>query len=172
MRRFSTPLVVIAVLLLGLVMTGGMPTTAQEATPAAIPPVLVAWSEAWDTLDPEAVAVLYAEDGVMEDVPAGIEARGRDEIAAALRGVMAGIAESRNEPVSGFRAGDMAVMEYEVTAVDAASGQEFTFRGALIAELEGDLIRHSREYYDVATILGQLGMLGMGEATPDATPAA
>ena len=78
---------------------------------------------------------------------------------------MAGIAESRNEPVSGFRAGDMAVMEYEVTAVDAASGQEFTFRGALIAELEGNLIRHSREYFDVATILGQLGMLDMGEAT-------
>ena len=80
MRRFSTPLVVIAVMLLGLVMTGGMPTTAQEATPAAIPPVLVAWSEAWDTLDPEAVAALYAEDGVMEDVPAGIEARGVEVI--------------------------------------------------------------------------------------------
>lgn len=83
---------------------------------------------------------------------------------------MAGIAESRNEPVSGFRAGDMAVMEYEVTAVDAASGQEFTFRGAVIAELEGDRIRHSREYYDVATILGQLGLLDMGEAPAEATP--
>ena len=172
MRRFSTPLVVIAVMLLGLVMTGGMPTTAQEATPAAIPPVLVAWSEAWDALDPETITALYTEDGVMEDLPAGITAHGRDEIAAAFGGIMAGIAESRNEPVSGFRAGDMAVMGYEVTAVDAASGQEFTFRGALIAELEGDLIRHSREYYDVATILGQLGMLDMGEATPDATPAA
>jgi hypothetical protein len=64
----------------------------------------------------------------------------------------------------------MAVMEYEVTAVDAASGQEFTFRGALIAELDGDLIRQSREYYDVATILGQLGLLNMGEAPADATP--
>jgi uncharacterized protein (TIGR02246 family) len=172
MRRFLTPLVVITVMLLGLVMTESMSTTAQEATPAAIPPVLVAWSEPWDALDAEAIAALYTEDGVMEDVPAGIEARGRDEIAAAFGGVMAGIAESRNEPISGFRAGDMAVMEYEVTAVDAASGQEFTFRGALIAELDGDLIRHSREYYDVATILGQLDMLDMGEATPKATPAA
>ncbi len=170
MRRFCAPLLVITVGLLGLLTTGEMRTTAQEATPAAIPPVLVAWSEAWDALDPEAVAALYTEDGVMEDVPAGIVAQGRDEIAAALGGVMAGIAESRNEPVSGFRAGDMAVMEYEVTAVDAASGQEFTFRGALIAELDGDLIRHSREYYDVATILGQLGLLNMGEAPAEATP--
>ena len=65
-----------------------------------------------------------------------IEARGRDEIAAALRGVMAGIAESRNEPVGGFRAGDMAVMEY---GDRGRCGQwpGFTFRGALIAELEG-----------------------------------
>ncbi len=170
MRRFLTPLVVIAVLLLGLVMPGGMPTTAQEATPAAIPPVLVAWSEAWDALDPEAIAALYTEDGVMEDVSAGIMAQGRDEIATAFGEIMAGIAESRNEPVSGFRAGDMAVMEYEVTAVDAASGQEFTFRGAIIAELEGDRIRHSREYYDVATILGQLGLLDIGGAPAEATP--
>ena len=171
MRRFSTPLVVIAVMLLGLVGLGGCPPLPRRRPQQRSP--RSSWPGARrDTLDPEAVAVLYAEDGVMEDVPAGIEARGRDEIAAALRGVMAGIAESRNEPVGGFRAGDMAVMEYEVTAVDAASGQEFTFRGALIAELEGDLIRHSREYYDVATILGQLGMLDMGEATPDATPAA
>ena len=110
--------------------------------------------------------------GSWKTCPPGSRPGGATRSLPALRGVMAGIAESRNEPVSGFRAGDMAVMEYEVTAVDAASGQEFTFRGALIAELEGDLIRHSREYYDVATILGQLGMLGMGEATPDATPAA
>ena len=170
MRRFVPPLLVITVMLLGLLTTGQMPTTAQEATPAAIPPVLVAWSEAWDALDAEAMATLYTEDGVMEDVPAGIVAHGRDEIATALGGIMAGIAESRNEPVRGFRAGDMAVMEYEVTAVDAASGQEFTFRGAVIAELEGDHIRHSREYYDVATILGQLGLLDMGEAPAEATP--
>ena len=170
MRQFFTPFFVIAVMLLGLVMPCGMPTIAQEATPTAIPPVLVAWSEAWDALDAEAIAALYTEDGIMEDVPAGIEARGRDEIAEAFGGIMAGIAESRNEPISGFRVGDMAVMEYEVTAVDAASGQEFTFRGALIAELDGDLIRQSREYYDVATILGQLGLLNMGEAPADATP--
>ena len=93
----------------------------------------------------------------------GSVARGRAEIAAALAEVMAGIAESRNEPVGGFRSGDRAVPEYEV---DAASGREFSFRGALVAELEGDLIRHSREYYDVATILGQLGLLGGG--TPEA----
>jgi uncharacterized protein (TIGR02246 family) len=158
--------IVTLALVLAVVSAGAWPTSAdvraQEATPAAVPPVLVAWTEAWDALDPEAVAALYTEDGIMEDVPSGSVAQGRDEIAAALGAIMAGIAESRNEPVAGFRAGDMAVMEYEVTAVDAASGQPFTFRGVLVAELAGDQIRHSREYFDVATILGQLGLLGGG----------
>ena len=37
MRRFSAPLAVVAAVLLGLAMTGGMRTAAQEATPAATP---------------------------------------------------------------------------------------------------------------------------------------
>jgi quercetin dioxygenase-like cupin family protein len=41
MRRFSVPLSVVAVVLLGLTTIGGMPTAAQEATPAAEPNALV-----------------------------------------------------------------------------------------------------------------------------------
>jgi quercetin dioxygenase-like cupin family protein len=37
MRRFSFPRSIVAVLLLGLVLTGGMRTAAQEVTPAATP---------------------------------------------------------------------------------------------------------------------------------------
>ena len=37
MRRFSAPLVVVAMVLLGLATTGAMRTAAQEATPAATP---------------------------------------------------------------------------------------------------------------------------------------
>ena len=41
MRRFSAPLSVVAVMVLGLVATGGMRTAAQEATPAAGPNLTV-----------------------------------------------------------------------------------------------------------------------------------
>jgi hypothetical protein len=41
MRRLSVPLSVVAVVLLGLSTIGGMPTTAQEATPAAEPNAVV-----------------------------------------------------------------------------------------------------------------------------------
>jgi hypothetical protein len=41
MRRFSAPLSVVAVVLFGLAMMGGMSTAAQEATPAAGPNIVV-----------------------------------------------------------------------------------------------------------------------------------
>jgi uncharacterized protein (TIGR02246 family) len=141
---------------------------AQDATPDAIPPALAAWSAAWDADDPDAVAASYTEDGTAEDVPSGQVSTGRAEIAAATAAVMSGTSEASNTPVAGFSAGDQAVLEFQVDAVDAASGQPFTFRGVLVADLDGDLIRSSREYYDVATILGQLGLLG--GPPPDATP--
>ena len=175
MRRVSLLIAVVAVALLGLVAADHAGrVTAQEAEPAAspeaIPPVLLAWLAGFDALDPSAIAALYTEDGVFEDVASGTIARGREEIAAELGEVIGGIAQSRGEPIAGFRAGDRAVLEYEVNAVNAATGRPFTFRGVLVAELEGDLIRHSREYYDLATILGQLGLLGGG--IPEAgTPA-
>lgn len=60
-------------------------------------------------------------------------------------------------------------MEYSVTVVDEASGRPFTFRGVVVTELEGNLLRRTTRYYDVATIRGLLE----GEATPTAdTPAA
>lgn len=98
-------------------------------------------------------------------------ASGRAEIAAAAEAVISETSEASNTPVAGFSTGDRAVLEFDVAAVDAAGGQPFTFRQALVAELDGDLIRSSREYYDVATILGQLGLLG-DSPPPDAIPAA
>ena len=41
MRRFAAPLVVVAVVLLGLAPTGGLRTAAQEATPAVTPNLTV-----------------------------------------------------------------------------------------------------------------------------------
>jgi hypothetical protein len=40
-----------------------------------------------------------------------------------------------------------------------------------IFELAGDRIRRSADYYDVASILAQLGILDMGEEMAEATPA-
>jgi hypothetical protein len=60
----------------------------------------------------------------------------------------------------------------EITAyVDEDFGQLDDFRfEPVFGRLEGDLIRRSTDHYDLATILGQLGLLDPGEGTAEATP--
>lgn len=137
---------------------------AQEASPSAdigdIPPVLIEWIDSFEVRDPEAFANLYTEDGVFEDVPVGVVAQGHEEIAAAIEQTFVMISDSSAEPIRGFRSGNQAVVEYVVNAVAADTGQTYTFQGVLTAELEGDLLKRTTEYYDLVTILGQLGLLG------------
>lgn len=165
-RRFIPLAFAVAFLLTGIIAGGFAPSTieAQEASPGAgledIPPVLLEWIESFEVRDPEAFAALYTEDGVFEDVPAGVVAQGRDEIAEAIEQTFVLISDSDTQPIRGFRSGNQAVVEYVVNAVAADTGQTYTFQAVLTAELEGDLIKRTTEYYDLVTILGQLGLLG------------
>ncbi len=171
-RLLSTISVLVVLLLSGAVAvpTGG---NAQEATPAAsteeFPPVLIAWLDAFGVGDPEAFAALYTEDGVMEDVPNGVIATGREEIAEAIAVTFATVSESEAVPIGGFQAGNMVALEYQVNAIAADGTTPLSFRGVVIAEIEGDLLKRTTEYFDVLTILSQLGLIG-GPGPDSGTP--
>jgi steroid delta-isomerase-like uncharacterized protein len=161
----------------GLAIGVGLLTTspigAQNATPAAslaaLPPLLHQMVAAINATDSAALAALYTEDGTHEDVPAGLEARGREEIATFVDTALGQFQDVRFAPVSARQAGDLAVLEYELSVTDPASGRPLTYRGVLVFELDGNQIRRSADYYDVAAILGQLGMLPAPET--EGTPA-
>ena len=76
MHRFGLLMSVVVMVLVGTVTpTPAATIVAQEATPdaaAAIPPLLLAWAEAWSSGDPAQVAALYAENGVYEEIPSGV----------------------------------------------------------------------------------------------------
>ncbi len=171
-RLLSAVSIITTLLLAGAVAmpAGGL---AQEASPAAtpddFPPVLIAWLDAFGVGDPEAFAALYTEDGVMEDVPNGVIATGREEIAEAIAVTFATVSESEAVPIGGFQAGNMVALEYQVNAIAADGTTPLSFRGVLIAELEGDLLKRTTEYFDVLTILTQLGLVG-GASPESGTP--
>jgi hypothetical protein len=98
-------------------------------------------------------------------------ARGRQEIADLVTGALTQFDDITWEPVSARQADDLAVLEYAFSATDRESGKPLSFRGVIVFELDGDQIRRSADYYDVATILGELGLLNMGEESNAATPA-
>ena len=111
-----------AALLGGLGAIGDTPLViAQEATPAAaapeLPTVLQQWVDAFNAKDSEAIAALYTDDGIVEDVPTGRIARGRDEIAAFAREAAAG-PDFKLEIVDAHAGDNFAVLEYRFTATD------------------------------------------------------
>ncbi len=135
----------------------------------ALPPPLQQLVDAANAGDGQALAALYIEDGSHEDVPAGVMARGRGEIAAYVGGVFAQFPDLRLEPIASRLNGDLAVLEYTLSATDPTAGKPVVYRGVLIFELDGTLIRRTADYYDYAAILGQLGLLPALET--EGTPA-
>jgi steroid delta-isomerase-like uncharacterized protein len=146
---------------------------AQEASPAAVdlPPLLQQAVASFNSGDAAAVAALYSEKGIHEDIPAGVRVQGRAEISAYVDYLFGQLDDHRFEPIFGWKDGDLAILEYIFTGTDPASGQPVTYRGVIVAEYDGDLIRRSTDYYDLASILGQLGLLDLDAGPAAATPA-
>src|SRR5215212_6883228 len=128
-------------------------------------PLIAEWFETTIAGDGQAFAALYTPQGVHEDTPANTVARGPDELAAYVDEFTTQQEDLQVQVRAVHRTDDGAVVEYTGMSTDVASGQRVTVPVVTIFEMEGDHIRRSADYYDVAGILGQLGVLDMGEAT-------
>jgi steroid delta-isomerase-like uncharacterized protein len=170
MRRLAVFLSMVVVVLFGTLVLHVQPVAvAQEATPATdmtLPPLIAEWFETTIAGDGQAFAALYTPQGVHEDIPANTVARGPDELAAYVDEFTTQQEDLQVQVRAVHRTDDGAVVEYTGMSTDVASGQRVTVPVVTIFEMEGDHIQRSADYYDVAGILGQLGVLDMGEATP------
>ena len=177
MRRVS---ILVSVLVLAAVVVGGTALAAAQdaspaASPAALPPPLDAWAAAWAVGDVEGVLAAFTDDAVFEEVPIGVVTHGQDELRAHLEGLKAAFPDLSMVVTGGFVAGDRAAAEWTFTGTYAGqfpglppgTGQTVTVRGASILELEGDLIRAARDYWDAYSFLVQVGALpAPGTPTP------
>ena len=184
-RRTPVLLALAAVVLLGTLAAGRAATTAaQDATPAALPPMLVDLVEAWNAHDPQRVASFYTEDATVEVGFTGdVVARGRDRIAEEfVARNLAAIPDWRFETRSGFATADRIVWEWTFTGtytgqfpgLPPGEGQPVSVSGVTIFHLRDGLIARYVFYDDFAALLDQLGLLPAPEpgAPAAATPAA
>jgi steroid delta-isomerase-like uncharacterized protein len=175
MRRNTQLLAIGIVMVLGVAIIpwAGRVAHAQAATPAASPvalsPLVQQWVDGVNAGDGAAVAALYREDGVHEDVPSGLIAQDRDQIAQLVL-VTGPFRDVHWDVVRAHQTADFATLEYTVSATARERGQPLLFRGVVLFELSDGQIQRSADYYDVAAILAQLGLLPMEEGTPEATP--
>jgi steroid delta-isomerase-like uncharacterized protein len=122
---------------------------------------------AWNSHDADKIASFYTDDGVHEDVPLGKFFHGRDEIKAGIAPLFAAFPDFRQELKFILAVGDRMAHEWVMSGTQArelrefevpAMGKKFSVRGASITELQDGRIIRNTDYWNLGTMLEQLGV--------------
>jgi len=135
-----------------------------------------AYNDAWDRHDGAALASFFVPDGVYEDTTLHIRSEGRE----AIRKYVDNLAE---EFSSDYRSAmgqpvitDSAyAVEWVMSGIHdrsgpvlPATGKKFEIRGVSIGTIRDGKVVENHDYYDMATLLGQVGLMpAPGEASAD-----
>jgi steroid delta-isomerase-like uncharacterized protein len=130
--------------------------------------------DAWNAHDPTAVASHMADDAIYEDVALGRVLHGPSEIASFVEEATRSSSDFRFEVVSLFTAGNDYANEWVMLGTNdrelrgvPATGRSFRVRGASIGRLDASgRIVENRDYYNLAELLTQLGMLPTAPSQP------
>jgi steroid delta-isomerase-like uncharacterized protein len=128
--------------------------------------VLDAWATAWTSHDIDKVLALFTDDCIYEDVAMGVVNKGQkqlrdfgsnyfatfpDVVLTLQTRFVAGSFGSAEWLMKGTQKGDMPGMP--------ASNKVMSVRGATVYEFQGDKIKRNSDYWDIATMLKQLGFM-------------
>jgi steroid delta-isomerase-like uncharacterized protein len=167
-HRFAA---VVALLLTvaGSILTG---VAAQEATPAIADPAVaelaMAYTDAWSSGDVRAVSALYTDDASFAElVLGGVVTQGHGELEGYAGAAFAAFSDFAITVHDGFAAGDRVAIEWVLSGrytgqfgdLPPGTGQAVEVPGASVLILEDGQIAEQREYWDVATLLAQVGAL-------------
>ena len=123
------------------------------------------WADAWNSHDADAVAELFARDGFFEDVPFGVVAHGTSEIRAVAQSFFTVVPDLHISVVSGSLNGGRGSIEWVFSGTDQGvyrTGKTFAVRGTTVLELTGNRISRDSDYWDLATLLRQIGLMPSG----------
>ena len=124
------------------------------------------WAAYWSAHDLERLLPLFTDDVVYEDVTMGAVNRGIAELRAFGEGFFSGFPDVTFELQSSFANGTTGGAEWVMRGTHAgnlpgmpATGKRVEVRGASIFDFMGDRIRRCSDYWDMATLLKQLGLM-------------
>ena len=129
---------------------------------------------AWNAHDSASVARYMADDAIYEDVALGRVLHGPSEIASFVEEATTSSSDFRFEVVSLFTAGNDYANEWVMLGTNdrerrrvPATGRSFRVRGASIGRLDtSGRIVENRDYYNLAELLTQLGILPTAPTLP------
>jgi len=130
--------------------------------------------DAWNAHDPAAVARHMADGAIYEDVALGRVLHGPAEIAKFVEEATRSSSDFRFEVVSLFTMGSNYANEWIMLGTNdralpgvPATGRSFRVRGASVGKLDSSgLIVENRDYYNLAELLTQLGIVSTAQSQP------
>lgn len=131
--------------------------------------ILGQYAAAWSARDVQQVLSFFTDDCVYEDIALGRVNRGKEELKAFLSETFAAFPDFTIEPKTPFMGGNWVGLEWVMSGTHKgdipglpATGKSFSIRGVSIVEMAGDKIKNSRDYWDMATFLRQIGVMPGG----------
>lgn len=128
-----------------------------------------AYLDAWNRHDGDGVASFFTEDGVFADQALGRQHQGRDAIAGFVRSADAEVSSDyKLTLLDSFQAGDRYALVWTFGGTNdranpnpplPATGKQFIVKGVSIGRLEGDRITENTDYWNLAELLTQIGLM-------------
>jgi steroid delta-isomerase-like uncharacterized protein len=122
---------------------------------------------AYASHDPARVAALFTEDAVrIEHAVPGAELHGREAIARQIAGYEHAVPDCALEAIRVSVDGDRRILEWRFSGTHSgelpnlpARGARLELAGVSVCQMDDELIRHERNYFDAATLLASAGIL-------------
>jgi len=128
-----------------------------------------AYREAWERHDGAAVASFFTDDGVYVDHVLGQRHQGKTAIAGFVKwGEEQGSSDYQFTLIDHFETADRYTVIMDLSGTHdrssqdpplPATGKKFTVRGVSVGRLEGGKIKENIDYWNMAELLSQIGLL-------------
>jgi steroid delta-isomerase-like uncharacterized protein len=117
---------------------------------------------AWNSHDPEKVLASYTGDVVYEDVPLGVVSHGKAELRKFVEDTLTAFPDLKGEVVSSSIWNNHGVSEVVWGGTDKGfwkTNRQFSVRMLSTFELQGGKVSRNKDFYDLAGIMRQVGVL-------------
>lgn len=128
-----------------------------------------AWIAAWNSHDVNAVAALGTDDVLYEDVPTGAVNHGTTELRRFAQFFFTAVPDLKLELVNAVGQSDLkgghGLIEWILSGTDLGvykTGKRFSVRGVTTFDTVGGRISRNSDYWDLATLLRQVGLMPKG----------
>ena len=139
----------------GLILAGATASAASKS-------VAQKWIDGWNATSPDALIGAFTPDATYEDVAFGLKKTGSAELRELHQHFHASVGGMYVKLVGSHVSGARGTIEWLFGGKDIGmfkTGKPFEVRGVSLVEVRGGRISSDRDYYDVATIMKQVGAL-------------